>query len=87
MSNDQATQEHQVSLNIIVNGRPRTIHQTRLTYAEVVELAYPGNPANETILYTVTYANPHGQDGTLAEGGIVDIKIGMSFNVGKTNRS
>lgn len=87
MSSDQAVQAQEVSLNITVNGRPRVVHKSRLTYAEVVELAFPNTVPNPDILYTIDYANPHGQDGALAEGGVVDVKVGMSFNVSKTNRS
>ena len=58
-----------------------------LTYDEVVSLAFPGGPQDESTLYTVAYANPHGHDGTLAKGQSVKVKEGMSFNVGKTSRS
>jgi hypothetical protein len=50
-----------------------------------VQLAFPGGPAD--LLYTVSYANLHGKDGTLAPGQETAVKDGMSFNVGKTNRS
>lgn len=72
---------------IIVNGRSRTTSDGELSYTQVVQLAYPGVLNDGTILYTVSYANPHGRDGTLAEGQEVKVKDGMSFNVGKTNRS
>ena len=75
------------SFHIVVNGRPREVTQHRLSYADVVQLAFPDAPHDTNILYTVSYANPHGHDGTLAEGQEVEVKEGMSFNVGKTNRS
>lgn len=89
MSNDQAdlAPGQNKSYNIVVNGRPRVITKHKLTYREVVLLAYPDATQDENVLYTVTYANPHGHDGTLAEGQEVVIKEGMVFNVGKTNRS
>lgn len=78
---------HNKSYDIVVNGRPRTVTAHKLSYRDVVELAYPGGSADQNFLYTVSYANPHGHDGTLAEGQEVIIKDGISFNVGKTNRS
>jgi hypothetical protein len=89
MSNEHAGQApgHNKSYNIVVNGRPRVVTEHRLSYADVVRLAFPEGPFDGSILYTVSYANPHGHDGTLAEGQDVEVKDGMSFNVGKTNRS
>ena len=89
MPNDQAdlAPGQKKSYNIVVNGRPRVVTVHKLTYWEVVLLAYPDAHQDENVLYTVTYANPHGHDGTLAEGQEVVIKDGMVFNVGKTNRS
>ena len=89
MSNEHAGMAagHAKSYNIIVNGRPRVVTEHKLSYAEVVRLAFPDVPQDGNILYTVSYANPHGHDGTLAEGQEVEVKDGMSFSVGKTNRS
>ncbi len=74
-------------VHIIVNGRPRTVDEHRLTYAEVVALAFPGTPPDPNVVFTVAYADTHGHDGTLAEGQAVDIHDGMSFVVRKTARS
>ena len=79
--------DHEKRLTIYVNGRERTVTQHRLSYAEVVKLAFPDDEPNPNTLYTVAYANPHGRDGTLAEGQNVSLHNKMSFNVGKTNRS
>lgn len=81
-----ASRQHK-TYDIIVNGRPRQVTEHKLSYAAVVQLAYPGAANDETTLYTVSYANPRGRDGTLAEGDSVEVKDGMSFSVGKTNRS
>ena len=78
---------HQKEFHIVVNGRPKTVQEKSLTYDEVVNLAFPGGPEDDSTLYTVAYANPHGHDGTLAKGQSVKVKEGMSFNVGKTSRS
>jgi hypothetical protein len=70
---------------IVINGQQETVHDHHLTYEQVVRLAFPAGPFD--ILYSVTYANLHGHDGTLAPGQKVTIKEGTSFNVIKTNRS
>ena len=70
---------------IIVNGTPEHWTDHRISYEQVVQLAFPGSPADA--LYTVSYATPHGKDGMLAPGQETEVKEGMSFNVVKTNRS
>lgn len=83
----QQAEQHGKTHNIFVNGRQRTFVGLRISYFQAIELAFPGDPKNPDIVYTVAYANPHGRDGTLAEGQDVIVKDRMSFNVGKTNRS
>jgi hypothetical protein len=73
--------------DIVVNGRQKTVTTHKLTYADVVKLAFPADPPDDAVVYTVTFANPHGHDGTLAAGQDVPVKDGMVFNVSKTNRS
>lgn len=83
---DQAPVQNK-TYSIIVNGRPREVADHRLTYLQVVQLAYPGEQPTATIVFTVTYSNPHGRDGSLVEGQEVTIKDGMIFNVRKTDQS
>lgn len=83
---DQAPGQNKTS-TIIVNGRQREVSGQSISYAQIVKLAFPDDQVNETIEYTVAYANPHGKDGTLVNGQEVHIKEGMIFNVSKTNRS
>jgi len=85
-NSDQAP-GHNKSYSIIVNGRPRTVTEHKLTYLQVVQLAFPGEQPTATIVFTVTYSNPHGKDGPLVEGKDVPIKDGMIFNVRKTDQS
>ncbi len=75
------------TVHISVNGRPRAVSEHRLTYAEVIELAFPGTPPDPNVIFTISYADPGGHDGTLAEGQTVRIHDGMSFIVRKTARS
>jgi len=89
MSNTESAQApgHTKTFSIIVNGRPREVTDHKLTYLQVVQLAYPGETPTETIVFTVTFSNPHGHDGSLTEGQDVVVKDGMIFNVRKTDRS
>lgn len=78
---------HHKTFNIIVNGRPREVTDHKLTYQQVVRIAFPDDQPDPNVVYTVAYANPHGKDGTLVDGENVPVKEGMIFNVTKTNRS
>lgn len=75
--------------NIIVNGRPKEVNQSRLSFEEIIQLAFPGAVFNETIAYTVTFkrgpsSNP---EGSLVEGASVNLKNGMVFNATATDKS
>jgi len=81
--------ERHKGFTIIVNARPETVHAKRLTYEEVVVLAYPTPPPGNDIVFLVSYyngpkANP---EGGLVAGGSVKVKNGMVFNVKVTNRA
>ena len=73
--------------DIIVNGRPKTVTDKKLTFLQVVQLAFPGEVPTDQIIFTVTYSKPNGKDGSLVEGEEVRIKDGVIFNVRKTDKS
>jgi hypothetical protein len=75
----------QKSFALVVNGVQEVWPDHRISYEQVVQLAFPGGQGD--VLYTVSFANLHGRDGTLAPGQDTEVKDGMIFNVGKTNRS
>lgn len=83
---DQAPGQNKTII-IIVNGRQREFVGQRISYIQVVQLAFPNDQPDANIEYTVAYANTHGKDGTLVDGQDVKVKEGMIFNVTKTNRS
>lgn len=87
MPNQQASQDHghDKTYDIVINGTPETATDHRISYEQIVLLAFPG--ASFDVLYTVTYANQHGHDGSLAPGQSTTIKDGTEFDVIKTNRS
>lgn len=85
-SNSQQAPGQNKALTIVVNGRPTTFTGHQISYAQVVEIAFPGMPATETMDYTVTYSWPHGKNGTLVSGQDTPVKDGAVFNVTRTNR-
>lgn len=75
-------------VTIVVNGREHEVKKDEITYAEVVALAF-NNPPNDSTIFVVTYRRGQGNkpEGTLVEGGSVQVKKGMIFNVTPTNRA
>ena len=81
-------EEHPETKNrfeIVVNGRLDVWNDDRISYEEVVKLAFQDTPPDT--LFTVTYTEPNGRAGSLTRGQSTAIEDRMSFNVVKTNRS
>ena len=76
-------------VTVVVNARPQRVTSKRLTFEQVVALAFPTSPGGVDLIHTVTYYRGHGDkpEGTLVTGGSVKVKEGMVFNVTATNRS
>jgi hypothetical protein len=77
------------ALTIYVNGQPKQVTEKKLTFEQVVALAFPTPSTGQNILFTVSYedgpnANPAG---SLMPGGTVKLKNGMIFNVTATDKS
>ncbi|MCY3651038.1 MAG: multiubiquitin domain-containing protein [Acidimicrobiaceae bacterium] len=73
---------------IIVNSRSRTVEEERITYDEVVRLAFDNPPTGDQIEITVSYRNgPRGTQGFLTKGQSVKIIDDMVFNVKATDKS
>lgn len=85
-NSDQAPGQNK-TYSIIVNGRQREVTEHKLTYLQVIQLAFPGEQPSDVIVFTVTFSNPHGRDGSLVEGQDVVIKDGIIFNVDRTDKS
>lgn len=76
-------------LEIIINGQKVEVNEKRLSFKQVVILAFPNAQFGPNIVYTVTYKdgprpNPKG---VMVEGDVVKIKNGMVFNVTRTDKS
>lgn len=74
---------------IIVNARRFEVKGKKISFEEVVKLAYPTPPPGTQIVYTVVYrkADEKKEDGSLSEGKSVKIKDGTTFNVSATDKS
>lgn len=77
--------EHQ----IIVNGKLKTFVGKKISFQEVVILAYGEGALNGKFNYTIMYSKGHQEDlkGSLVEGKSVVVKDNMIFNVKRTIRS
>ncbi|WP_404653273.1 multiubiquitin domain-containing protein [Bradyrhizobium sp. USDA 336] len=78
------------TFEIIVNARPRIVHESRVTFEQVVQLAFPGCQTEANVVFSMTYRHaasvPHASE--LGPGGSVEVKKkGTVFNVTKTVQS
>lgn len=78
---------HEVT--VIVNAKPKLVTPRRLTFAQVVELAFQQLPSGPNVLFTITYRNgpTKNPSGSLLEGQAVKIQDQMIFNVTSTDKS
>jgi hypothetical protein len=76
-------------VKIIVNGREKEWAKKKISFAELVAIAFPVPPAGQFIVYTITYHQgpPPRPEGTLTEGESVKVRDGMVFNVRFTDKS
>ncbi|MFG1343183.1 multiubiquitin domain-containing protein [Xanthobacter autotrophicus] len=79
----------QKAVTIGVNGELYETTEARLSFEELVKIAYPVPPTGTCIEFTVTYRDgpPANPKGTLTAGHSVKIKNGMKFDVTATDRS
>jgi hypothetical protein len=83
------SKEHGRGTEIVVNAEPHLVHEDRLTFEQVVRLAFAGAVFSDQVVYTVTYKRgPHqNPEGSLVAGESVFIKNGMVFNAKRTDKS
>lgn len=76
------------SIEIIVNSRPKVVPTDKVTFEQVVELAFPGQ-GGPNIEFSMTYrcAALEPFAGELGAGGCVHVKTGTIFNVTRTDKS
>ena len=75
---------------IIVDGTPHEVpKKEKISYDEVVELAYPDHHQHPDVTYAVTWTRgpKNRPEGTLPPGGEVKVVEGMAFNVSRAGQS
>jgi hypothetical protein len=77
----------EVTFHIAVNGVAEDWHKKKITYAEVVHLAFPHGPVGPNIRYSITWTMPHGEEGSMRPGDFVTVENGMLFHVRNTDKS
>lgn len=86
---EEVKAEELQDIKIIVNAEQHVVRQRRLTFEDVVRLAFVDAIFNNDIIYTVTYKRgPHqNREGSLVAGEAVFITNGMIFNAKRTDKS
>lgn len=76
------------NIEIIINGRQRTVQDPLVTFEQIAQLAFPG-AHGPNVVFSITYrkaaSNPC--EGELGVGGNVKVKTGTIFNVTRTDKS
>ena len=76
------------NFEIFVNGRPKTITGSTVTFEQIVQLAFPGEH-EPSVEFSMSYSHAAATPpvGELGRGGSVQIKNGSRFNVTRTVQS
>lgn len=76
-------------ITVFVNTRKREVKTRKLSFDQVVALAFDPVPTGPNIMFTITYRNgpPANPEGSLLEGQKVRIKDRMIFDVTPTDKS
>jgi hypothetical protein len=87
--NLNAPQAGRKPLTIIVNGREKQWSESKISFREVVILAFGSYEDTPQILYTVTHkpADKSQHEGTMVDGDEVNVHPGMIFNVARSDKS
>jgi hypothetical protein len=82
-------EQEKKTVAIFVNTDEHQVEHGKLTFQQVVKLAYPDKAADPNILFKVSYrlGRGHSELKPLADGGDVEVQEGMIFNVSYENRS
>ena len=70
-------------VTIYVNGQPKVWTKMDISYAEIVELAFPGSSKQ----YTVTYSEGDHEKQLVPSSKPVHVREGMEFDVDETSNS
>jgi hypothetical protein len=75
--------------DIIVNAREKKWFDKKISFEQVVVLAFGIFESNDSTSYTITYKRGEDKkpEGSIVIGDIIPVKDKMIFNVSKTNKS
>ncbi len=78
-----------ICLTVIVNADPQEVHKRRLSFQEVVRLAFPDASFAQNVAWTVTYSRGPIQNpkGDMVDGQTLVLKEGMVIHVRNTDQS
>lgn len=76
------------TVTIIVNTREKSVPKGKISFEQVVALAFDTPPTGPNVAFTVLYRRGQGNhEGSLVPGSTVEVVEGMIFNVSATDRS
>lgn len=84
MSTEEHVADNPVEFEIIVDTVPHSVRHARVTWEQLVEIAYPGQSEDAQYVFKVQYedAESHPSSGTLVKGDHVEVKRkGTTFSV------
>lgn len=83
------TRPAKVHVTIIVNTRRVEWNKRKISFEDLVKIAYPTPPPGKEIVYTVTFFDgpPRRPEGSLSSGELVRVRDEMVFNVKFTDKS
>ena len=75
--------------HIVVNGQAKEWSNVKISFDDVIKLAFGSIPPNPNIVYTVTFKNASSEPpkGTMVKGDGVKVKNGTIFNATATDKS
>ncbi len=88
--NVAVAERHRKLVEIKVNGMSFNVPKGRMTFAEVVVLAFPDAGSSPQNIYSVTYKNADNEkkpEGVLVAGASIKVKEGTRFRVSQTGQS
>lgn len=74
---------------VIVNSKPKDWSKDKISFKDVVILAYGKISPDPNVIYTINYINgvPSKPEGSMLKGDVISVKNKMIFNVTETNKS
>lgn len=86
IENNQPEPENEIT--IIINGRPKVVQEKKLSFIEIIKLAFGSYLENDRTVYTMTYKKAVDKhQGSLVLGEELKIKTGVIINVTSTDKS